>query len=70
MNRRRTTHFFLILGLACLGSAMSAFGQSTGVGLTGEVKDTLLPGPELRVNPKQKEKFVVHFYFLLHSWNL
>lgn len=51
MNRRRTMHFFLVLGLACLGSAMSAFGQSTGVGLTGEVKDTLLPGPELRVKP-------------------
>jgi len=46
-------HLFLLLLIAAvwLGAHTSSRGQSTGVGLTGELKDVLLPGSELRVKP-------------------
>jgi len=50
MNRNTCTILLASLGL-WLGLLTGIYGQATGVGLTGDVKDVLLPGPELRVKP-------------------
>jgi hypothetical protein len=61
MNRRP----FILLLLAAValgpGAVARAAGGTTGVGLTGDVKDVLLPGPELRVkgDPEGRSPVVV-----------
>lgn len=48
---RRFALFFTVALALWLGGHTGAFSQTTGVGLTGDVKDVLLPGTELRVKP-------------------
>lgn len=61
MIRRMRSFFLLAVMLACLGASLPVFSQATGVGLTGEVKEALLPGPELRVkaDPEGRSPVVV-----------
>ena len=51
MTRPRPMLLQALLILTWIGVALLPAADQAGVGLTGELKDVLLPGPELRVKP-------------------